>query len=192
MLVRTAPLVTPVRTPVAQLLHDLRALGDLRRHGEAVDARLEGFTTPVDRLVRDLPLPRAGYARTLVYRDDAFELLLLTWAPGSAAPIHDHAGEDCWLVPLAGAFDVDDYGLVGSDERRAWLVPLRSRRLGEGELDRRDAHEPLHAVRAATPVALSLHVYARPIDRCRVFDLAHGTWSWRRLDYDRVAPQLGE
>jgi cysteine dioxygenase len=192
MSARTAPLVTPARAPLAQLLHDLRTIGDLRRHADAVDARLDGFTTPVDRLVPYLPLPRSGYARTLVWRDDAFEMLLLTWAPNSRAPIHDHAEQDCWLVSLAGTFDVDDYALVGADKRRAWLTPLRSRRLGEGGLDRRDLRDSLHAVTAVTPVALSLHVYARPIDRCRVYDLARGTWAWRRLGYDRIAPQLGE
>jgi cysteine dioxygenase len=189
---RIAPLVTLARAPLAQLLRDLRALGDLRRHAAAVDERLAGFRAPVDRLVRHLALPRRGYARTLVFRDDAFEMLLLAWAPGSRAPIHDHASQDCWLVPLAGAFDVDDYALAAVEQRRVWLVPLRSRRLGEGDLDRRDEHEPLHAVTPATPLALSLHVYARPIDRCRIFQHARGTWSWRPLAYDRIATEIGE
>jgi cysteine dioxygenase len=189
---RIAPLVTLARAPLAQLLHDLRALGDLRRHAATVGDRLEGFVAPVDRLVRRLALPRRGYARTLVYRNDAFELLLLAWAPGSRAPIHDHASQDCWFVPLAGAFDVDDFALAAIDHRRAWLTPLRSRRVGEGEVDRKDELEPLHAVTPATPLALSLHVYARPIDRCRIFQLAKGNWWWRQLDYDRVATELGE
>jgi cysteine dioxygenase type I len=192
MLGRIAPLVTLARAPIAQLLHDLRALGDLRRRSATVDERLEGFHAPVDRLVRHLALPRRGYARTLVFRDDAFELLLLAWAPGSRAPIHDHASQDCWFVPLAGTFDVDDYALAAVDRRNAWLVPVRSRRVGPGDLDRRDEREPLHAVTPATPLALSLHVYARPIDRCRIFHRARGTWSWRQLAYDHLAPQLGE
>jgi cysteine dioxygenase len=188
---RTAPLVTLARAPLAQLLRDLRALGDLRRHAATVAERLEGFRAPVDRLVRRLALPRRGYARTLVHRDARFELLLLAWAPGSRAPIHDHAGQDCWFVPLAGAFDVDDYALAAIDCRCAWLTPLRSRRVGEGEVDRRDEREPLHAVTTATPLALSLHVYAQPIDRCRIFS-ARGGWGWRQLAYDRIATQLGE
>lgn len=189
---RIAPLVTVARTPVAQLLHDLRALGDLRRRAATVDERLAGFRAPVDRLVRHLALPRRGYARTLVFRDERFEMLMLAWAPGSRAPIHDHASQDCWFVALAGAFDVDDYALAAIEPRRAWLTPLRSRRVGEGDLDRRDEHEPLHAVTPATPLALSLHVYARPIDRCRIFHLTRGSWSWRPLAYDCVATQLGE
>ena len=192
MIARSAPLVTPARAPLAQLLHDLRALGDLRQHAQIVDGLVEGFATPLARIVRHLPWTARGYARTLVERSDAFELVLISWAPCSGAPLHDHAGQDCWLLPLAGAFDVDDYALLGGDRRRAWLVPLRSRRIGAGELDRRDEHEGVHAVTPATPLALSLHLYARPIDRCRVFDLRRSTWSWRRLRYDAVAPRLGE
>jgi cysteine dioxygenase len=192
MYAHRAPLVTPARAPIAQLLHDLRAVGDLRRHAATVDARLDGFAPRIDELVRHVSWPRRGYARTLIHRDDAFELLVLSWAPGSRAPLHDHAGQDCWLVPLAGAFDLDDYAIVAGDRRRAWLAPLRGRRVGLGELDRRDEHETIHAVTPVTPLALSLHLYARPIDRCRVYDLGRNRWSWRRLGYDAVAPQIGE
>lgn len=189
---RTAPLVTVARAPIAQLVHDLRGLGDLRRHAGAVEARLDGFRAPLRELARRLPRPRRGYARTLVHRCDAFELLLLTWAPGSHAPAHDHGGQHCWLVPLAGAFDLDDYAVLAAEGRRAWLVPLRARRVGPGELDRRDEREAVHAVTPVTPLALTLHLYARPIDRCRVFDLGRGRWSWRRLGYDATAPEIGE
>lgn len=189
---RAAPLVTPARAPIAQLLHDLRALGDPRRRTAAVDALLDGWRAPLDRLLGYLPLPRHGYARTLLYRCDAFELLLLTWSQGSRSPIHDHADQDCWLVPLAGAFDLDDYAILDEDEAAAHLVPLRTRHLGPGALDHRDEHEAVHAVAPATPHAVSLHLYARPIDRCRIFDRRRGTFDWHRLGYDAVAPQLGE
>src|SRR5262249_2906133 len=108
------------------------------------------------------------------------------------SPVHDHDAQDCWFVPLAGAFGLDDYAVLGSDDRRAHLVPLRSRRVGAGELDRRDEHESVHAVTPASPLALSLHVYARPLDRCRTFDLERGTWRWCELYYDAVARWLGE
>lgn len=188
---RVAPLVTPAREPIAHLLHDLRALGDLRAHAAAVDALLDGWRAPLDRLLGCLPLPRTGYARTLLFRSDQFELLVLTWGPGSAAPIHDHAEQDCWLVPLAGAFDLDDFAIADESGEHARLVPLRRRRLCAGDLDHRDEHESVHAVTPVTAHALSLHLYARPIDRCRVFDRARGTWTWHRLGYDAFAPELG-
>ena len=188
---RTAPLVTPLRAPIAQLVHDLRGLGDLRQRADEVDARLDGLVLSVDELPH-LPFLRRRYARTLVHRCDAFELLLLTWSPGSGSPIHDHDGQDCWFVPLAGAFDLDDYAILDERGSEARLMPLRSRRLHAGELDRRDRYEGVHSVTPASPLAVSLHLYARPIDRCRVFELSSGSWSWRLLGYDAIATNLGE
>ncbi len=188
---RTAPLVTVERRPLAQLLHELRALGDLRRRAADVDALLDDVSVPLDAILPRLPFVPRNYARTLVHRDPWFELLLVTWSPGSVAPVHDHDGQDCWLVPLGGSFDLADYAIVDEDGERAQLRPLRSRRLGPGELDRRDEHEGVHAVTPATPLALSLHIYARPLARCRVFDLARGTWAWHPLGYDAVARELG-
>lgn len=192
MSVRNAPLVTPARRPLAQLLHDLLALGDLRQRADEVDARLDGLNLDVDGLLPQLPFLRRRYARTLIHRSDAFELLLLSWSPGSASPIHDHDGQDCWFVPLAGAFDLHDYAILDERDRQARLTPLRSRRLRDGDLDRRDQYESVHSVTPATPLALSLHLYARPIDRCRVFDLERGSWSWRLLGYDSIATGLAE
>jgi cysteine dioxygenase len=191
MYVRNAPLVTR-RSPVAQLLHDLQGLGDLRRRSDEVDERLDGFRVDVDRLLPQLPFLRRRYARTLIHRCDAFELLVLSWSPGSAAPIHDHDGQDCWFVPLWGTFDLDDYAILDEGDTHARLTTLRSRRLGAGELDRRDRYESLHSVIPATPLAVSLHLYARPIDRCRVFDRSRDRWSWRLLGYDAIATGLGE
>jgi cysteine dioxygenase len=188
---RTAPLVTVARSPIAQLVRDLRALGDPRRRAVAVDALLGGFGAPLDAIVRRLPFRRGGYARTLVYRDDRFELVVSSWAPGSRAEAHDHDAQDCWFLPLLGAFDLDDFTLVADDGPGARLLPLGARRLGCGELDHRDERQGIHAVTPATPQAVSLHLYARPLDRCRIFDLFHGGWSWRRLRYDAVAPDLG-
>jgi cysteine dioxygenase len=195
---RSAPLVTVARRPLAQLLHDLRALDDLRRRADEVDARLDGLTVAIDAVLEQLPFLRGRYARTLVHRDARFELLLLSWSPGSASPVHDHAGQDCWFIPLCGAFDLDDFALLDDpppgDEvgGQARLTPLRSRRVETGELDRRDAYEGVHAVTPAAPRCVSLHLYARPLDRCRVFDLRRSRWTWRRLFYDAVASQLGE
>ncbi len=179
---RTAPLVTSARRPIAQLLHDLRALGDLRRRADMVDARLDDFRAPLAELVRRLPFFPGDYARTLVHRDDAFELLVLTWSPGSAAPIHDHAGQDCWFVPLAGAFDLEDYAISDEEGVRvpmldaAALAALRyhgavrsPRRLQAKQCARGDAGDAAGglapSLRAAHPIAAAPSI-AR-----------HGTWS---------------
>lgn len=177
--------------PLAPLVRALCALGDLRRHALAVDRLLDGVALPLAEILPRLAWAPDRYARTRVFRDERFELILLTWARGSLTPVHDHAGQDCWLVPLAGRFDVDDFAIVDEDAHgRATLSPLRSRRLAAGELDHRDSFEPVHAVSLTSSTGVSLHVYARPIDRCRIFDVLRGRWRWMRLVCDAEAPSL--
>lgn len=187
------PLVTPSPAPLAPLVRALRDMGELGPRAAEVDALLDGLTLPLDALLPHLPFRRGGYCRTLVWRDDRFELLLITWPPRGATPIHGHAGQHCWLVPLAGELDLDDYALLegGQAPGPARLMPLRSRRIKPGELDHRDAHEEVHAVTLASSLGVSLHVYARPLDEVLVYDLAQARCALRRLRYDAMVPLLG-
>ena len=119
-------------------------------------------------------LSRAGsYTRTCAYRDDAFEVLLLNWAPGAASPIHDHGGQYCWMAVLAGGLEVDDYERLDSGEREdsAMIAPRGRSVLHCGDLDLRSGRFDIHRVRAnGSSRALSLHVYARPLRRFLVYD----------------------
>jgi hypothetical protein len=42
------------------------------------------------------------YGRNLVYRNEFFELAVLTWLPQHRTPIHDHANQRCWMSVGAG------------------------------------------------------------------------------------------
>jgi cysteine dioxygenase len=170
----------PIRSapPLVSLVRDLIALGDPRTRTDEVTERIAAFAThPFDvaPLVKFAP---HGYTRTLLHRDRLFELLLVCWSPGSRSPIHDHDGQDCWLQPLAGALDLEDFAFRGD------RITCIRRRVTVETIDHRDEAEPIHRVTAPTP-AVSLHVYARPLDHCRVYD-EHGRAGWLRLRYDRV------
>ena len=45
------------------------------------------------------------YSRNLVWRCGDFELLLLCWNEGQVSPIHDHAGQQCWMAVLEGELE---------------------------------------------------------------------------------------
>jgi cysteine dioxygenase len=119
------------------------------------------------------PLPRrpGDYTRTRVYRDEAFEVLMLDWAPGSSSSIHDHGGQHCWLAVVAGAVRVEDYRRLdrGETPGRARLAASGSLELSRGELDVRSGAYDVHRVRAVGH-AITLHVYAAPLDEFLVYD----------------------
>jgi cysteine dioxygenase len=139
---------------LAALAQALRALGDPRRHPETAARLLERACLSS---LPALPWRRSGYTRNLVWRQECFELLILCWSAGARTPIHDHDGQECWVRPLAGTFDLEDF-----DEE----LRLLERRHGVRSLDHRPGQ--IHRV-TAPEAALSLHLYALPVDSCRIF-----------------------
>ncbi|MET0404258.1 MAG: ATP-binding cassette domain-containing protein [Cystobacter sp.] len=186
---RNNRLVSPASSLAVYLrrLREVHALGGM----DAVERMMrEGRLAPA--LVEPYALLQPGrYTRTLLYRDEDLEIMVLGWGRGSRSPIHGHDGQDCCLMTVAGELEVDDYRLVSGGavpgharvERRG-----PSRTLLPGALDSRDADQDLHAVRpgARSGYAISLHVYSRPIDECLVYDPDHSRCERRQLRYDRV------
>ena len=144
------------------------------------------------RSVEPYALLREGrYTRTLVYRDEDLEVLVLGWGRDARAPVHGHDGQECWLTTIAGELEVADYRLVagGTEPGYALVERMGPRRtLLPGALDHRNPEAELHSVRtgARNGFAISLHIYSRPIDSCLVYDPRRSSCELRQLRYDRV------
>ncbi len=159
---------------VEELVRRLRGIGDPRRDPAAVWRALAGVRPSARSLAPHLRRARAGYRRNRVFRDDRFELLVLLWERGARTPIHGHDGQRCWLLPLAGALAATNYAVVDGGRRpgHAEVAPRERVRLLPGAIDHRDDEDDVHEVAVDGDFAVSLHVYARPIDRCLVYDPA--------------------
>jgi len=114
------------------------------------------------------------YSRNLVHRCDGFELLLLCWGVGHASPIHDHAGQQCFMAILDGEFEEVHY----DEPRDAASAPMASgrvRRFTAGGVAYIHDDIALHLIRPVPGTrGVTLHLYADAIDTCRVFDPASG------------------
>jgi NitT/TauT family transport system ATP-binding protein len=166
------------------------------------EAHARGGMHAIEQVMRESRLPPAvvapyalmypgRYTRTLVYRDEDMEVLVLGWSRGSRAPVHGHDGQDCCLVTVAGELEIDDYRLVAGGEEPGYALVERvgpRRTLLPGALDSRGTAQDLHSVRpgAHGGDAISLHVYCRPIDACLVYDPLHSRCELRQLRYDRA------
>lgn len=121
------------------------------------------------------------YGRNLIVRQKEYELLLLTWLPGQKAPIHDHAGSRCWMAMLSGALTFQHYRADDS------AAPVS---LGQATVQTAGANFyiddgiGLHSIenRTSKP-AMSVHIYAKPIERCRTYSETKRALEWVDLDY---------
>jgi len=116
---------------------------------------------------------RDAYTRTCAYRDDAFEVLLLNWAPGAVSAIHDHGDQDCWMLVLSGRLQVDDFTRLDPGDVRGYarVEATGSRTLEAGGLDMRAGRFDLHRVSAPEgQTTVSLHVYSAPLREYLIYD----------------------
>ena len=146
------------------------------------------------REVEPYALLREGcYTRTLVYRDEDLEVLVLGWGRDARAPIHGHDGQQCWLLTVAGELEVVNYRLVAGGQEPGYALVERMgprRPLLPGALDHRDPEAELHSVCTGvdSDFAISLHIYSRPIESCLVYDPRRSRCELRQLRYDRLMP----
>jgi cysteine dioxygenase len=158
---------------VQRLVDQLTALQPLEQHAPEVTALLRLAPLTARNLAPyQAWLPRQ-YTRNLVYRNAFFELLCVCWEPGSLSPIHDHGGQLCWLQVLQGSLRAQAYALKDRGQRghsgpqvavQACGGPTELQLLDiEHDGTDSDIHQ-LFNLEGLQQRAISLHIYARPID----------------------------
>lgn len=123
------------------------------------------------------------YGRNLVYKNRFFELSVLTWLPEHRTPIHDHAGQRCWMFIDSGELTVKNFAFPRTDEFQ--LKPLGPVEVLEaGERVYVDDSLSLHSItNASSRPAVSVHLYAGPIESCRVYNEATRRLEKKELSY---------
>lgn len=123
------------------------------------------------------------YARRELYRSVGHGVCVvaMTWAPGQGTPIHDHHGLWCVEGIAVGALEITSYELI---EARDALYRLESRgcmNAGPGSAGSLIPPHEYHSIRnpSDTALAISLHVYQRPLETCAVFLPTEGDWYQR-------------
>ncbi|HEX3467845.1 MAG TPA: cysteine dioxygenase family protein [Candidatus Elarobacter sp.] len=157
---------------IDDLVVALRELGDVLQPVR-VAAALRGVRIDQRTLAPYLTWSTGRYTRNLIVRDDPFELVAICWDNGARSAIHDHADSDCAFVVQSGEITCENYRVAqrnGSGAAPCDLARTSTRTLRDGEIDMRSGHLSVHRVGANDGRAVTLHVYAKPIDACRVFD----------------------
>jgi cysteine dioxygenase len=174
---------TPIQTLVRALTEEFAR--DPR--GKRAAKLLADYARTEDDWRRYAHFHRDAYTRNLVARTEAFEMLVLCWSRGQTSPIHDHAGQHCWMAVLDGIVEEVQYDRPSRPDARAPLAAHAPRAYERGAVAYIHDDIALHLVRCGPAgQGTSLHLYARPIDTCRVFDPATGAVLERTLLYHSV------
>ncbi len=161
------------REPITHLAESLRRV----RAGEGTNSEVVRWLRASSEAAAEIPAPQArhadrDYTRTLLFKSDLFEILALHWRPNCVSAIHDHGGALCWLTVARGTMAVENYLRTDAGLQPGYAaIGLEGREeLPPGSIDYRQDDVHLHRCLARDCETVTLHVYARPIERFNVFD----------------------
>ncbi len=123
------------------------------------------------------------YTRNCVSRSEEYELILLCWEPGQDTPVHCHNNEECWVYNLQGSviekrFDFRQGSKTEIEETQEAVM-------NEGEVSYMHDTMGFHSLHNTGEVrAMTLHLYIKPIDSCRVYVNEEIGFKRKELEYD--------
>ncbi len=146
------------------------------------------------QLVRTCNLPKAAfepfcswsedtYTRNCIVENEKFELILLCWEKGQVTPIHDHGGEECWVKIIEGEFRETIYKMSENKDFRA----VTTRESEVGAISYMVDFMGFHRLEnIANKRSISLHLYAKPIRNCQMFDEESKGIIRKELEYTTI------
>jgi len=167
----------------------------LQNLNDLISALSESERTTYNSIIHSLQLePNAfekyaswskkSYTRNCIADTDKFELILICWNAGHQTSIHDHGGEECWVKVIEGEFKETVYKQVESGE----LILLKTKFSKENDITYMKDFMGYHRLESsANKRSMSLHLYAKPIRSCNVFNEASKTFVHTDLEYDSIS-----
>lgn len=124
------------------------------------------------------------YTRNCIVDNEKYELILICWCEGHRTPIHDHGGEECWVKVIDGEFKETIYKKDEDGE----LKSIRSSISKPNDVTYMKDFMGFHRLEnLSNKRSMSLHLYAKPIRSCNVFDENLKTFVSKDLGYDTTA-----
>lgn len=127
------------------------------------------------------------YARRELYRSPlhGYSVIAMTWGAGQGTPLHDHDGQWCVEGVWHGTLKITPYQLLAREGERHRFQPHPCIVGNRGSAGNLIPPDEFHVLRnaSAEEIAISIHVYQQPLERCSVFEpVAEGSdWYLRRM-----------
>jgi cysteine dioxygenase len=121
-----------------------------------------------------------GYTRNCLMRNDDYEIILLCWDKGAKTAIHGHGGENCWVYQVSGTVEEIRYTNINDSINESERLALNP-----GRISFMHDRMGFHAIQnISNDKAMTLHIYASPIDRCKVYNDEKDCFEMKTMSYD--------
>jgi cysteine dioxygenase len=174
--------------PFGRLVERLNQIDFPIAPADAVTALLHGVRIDDESLSGFTNFIPGRYSRNGVYRNPRFELIVMCWPANVFSAIHEHGGSRGFVLVQRGSLVAENYTLIESDRETgtAQLSLDGKRTLRTNDIELAVPGRDVHRVGAVGGNAISLHLYAKPLDKFLVFDQTEQTCRQVTSRYDMV------
>jgi cysteine dioxygenase len=117
-----------------------------------------------------------GYTRTMLHRTAGLEVMVAGWLPGQRTATHGHGESFGLTCVLEGTLTEVEYRLAPGGQ----VTKAERRKHGAGAVFHEQPHTIHHVEHAGRVRAVSLHLYAPPLQRMELYEGTTGTSQPRR------------
>ncbi len=147
---------------------------------------LKNMNIPISEFEKYATWQEDCYTRNCIARKDGFEFILLCWSKGASTPIHGHAGQNCWVYQVSGEVRERRY-----NETPHGFEVTNEAILNEGRITYMHDRMGYHTLEnISNDVSMTLHVYANPIDRCKVYNEDIAAFEVKEMEYDSIEGEV--
>ncbi len=146
-------------------------------------AILKSMKLPIAEFKKHATWSKTCYTRNCIFENENFELILICWEKEQVTAIHDHGGEECWVYFIEGDFREHVY----TENENGKLDIVKTTEAMPGDVSYMIDFMGFHNLEnRSNKRSLSLHLYAKPIKNCNVYDSKKNEFIRKELTYDSV------
>ena len=178
-----------------EVVDGLRSIDEAGFTGENVYNFLSDHPIQAGSISRYLHWSEKFYTRNLIFRNEQFEMMAVCWAQGQASRVHNHSEQQCWMTVPMGRLLGQNFAVETIDESigHCKLRETNTFELSECIAAKVDLDEPIHQVLNIEEYgerAVSIHIYAKPYDKCLAYCRDTDTFKEIPLFYTSIDGRL--
>ena len=144
---------------------------------------LKNMQLPISEFEKHATWSDTCYTRNCIVENENFELILICWQKEQVTAIHDHGGEECWVYFIDGDFREHVY----KKNDKGKLEVIKTTNAISGDVTYMVDFMGFHNLENQSKKrSMSLHLYAKPIKMCNVYDSEKKAFVRKELSYDNV------
>lgn len=127
---------------------------------------IENLKLDIEDVKKYCTWDKDNYTRNIIQLNNNYHLLILCWQQEQYSSIHDHGNRDCFMYVIDGMIQENIYQLKQKN-----LIDCQKNIYKQGSDSYIMDSMGMHSIKCLSDRAITLHLYAKPIEKYQVFDL---------------------